>query len=472
MKKTVKIAFAVVIFVLGMLLMTSCGEKNDDSGVISAAINEKDQLVVAFADGRIETVAEIEDGNLTVFEDAEIKVEVSSRGFWVIDGKSTSIKAKDSNGEFIKTNLDEFEFTLKDGTYSVKAGENFNSENIIFPKNYRGVPVTEIESGAFYNTKQLKSVIIPNSFKTLGNGCFETCENLRAVAIGSGVETIPYSSFKYCSSLERVVIGSGVKSVMNSAFYKCKAIESVYIGSIEQWCSVQLNVTGRFHLEEEGGSPLEYGADLYCSGELVKNLVIPEGITRLNNSVFANCTSIKSAFISSTAWIGSSVFKGCPNLVEVTLDDTEGLGDEAFADCKKLKNVDLGNELTVINMSSFRGCESLKSIELPESLDYIADGAFENCTGLVDFILPENVTAIGNFAFKGCSSLKTFYIGEKMKLIGNFAFQDCNKLSLVKYSIKKGDFESIEIGEGNEPFTKAEKTFDGEEEFIFRIHNS
>jgi len=117
----------------------------------------------------------------------------------------------------------------------------------------------------------------------------------------------------------------------------------------------------------------------------------------------------------------------------------------------------------VINLSSFRGCESLKSIELPENLDYIADGAFENCTGLVDFVLPESVTVIGNFAFKGCSSLKTFYIGERMKLIGNFAFQDCNKLSLVKCGIKKGDFESIEIGEGNEIFAKAEKTFGSEE---------
>ena len=463
MKRRIKVALAVLVFALGMLLMISCGEKIDDSGVISAAINEKNRLVVAFADGRIKTVAEITDGDITVPEDAEIKVEVSSRGFWVIDGKNTSIKAKDSNGEFIKINLDDFEFTLKDGTYSVKAGENFNGENIVLPENYRGVPVTEIESGAFYNAKQLKSVIIPNSVKTLGNGCFETCGNLRAVAIGSGIKTIPYSSFKYCSSLERVVIGSNVKSVMNSAFYKCKAIESVYICSIEQWCSVQLNGTGQYHLKEEGGSPLEYGAYLYCAGELVENLVIPEGITRLNNSVFANCTSIKSAFISRTAWIGASVFKGCPNLVEVTLDDTEGLGDEAFADCKKLKNVDLGSGLTVINLSSFRGCESLKSIELPENLDYIADGAFENCTGLVDFVLPESVTVIGNFAFKGCSSLKTFYIGERMKLIGNFAFQDCNKLSLVKCGIKKGDFESIEIGEGNELFAKAEKTFGSEE---------
>lgn len=464
MKRTIKVALAVVVFALGMLLMISCSEKTDDSGVISAAINEKDRLVVAFADGRIETVAEIVDGDITVPEDAEIKVEVSSRGFWVIDGKKTSIKAKASNGEFIKTNLNDFEFTLKDGTYSVKAGENFNGENIILPENYRGVPVTEIESGAFYNTKQLKSVIIPNSVKTLDKRCFEGCSNLSAVYLGEGVEKIYEYAFKNCEELSRIVIGKNIETIFDTAFLNCEKLEFVNINNIVKWCNVLLNAQPfNVQVEKYTGSPFAYGADLYQYGKKVENFVLPSEPLYVGNSIFENCTSIKTLTVPSISAIGGNSFRGCTSLTDVKIERLDSFGEGLFENCTALENVELGENITNIPMNAFKGCVKLKNIDFPETVFAISDSAFEDCDSLEAVTLAGNIMIVENGAFRGCDALKTVTFGEMLKFVNVYAFLDCNSLSTVNYLGSEEQWNGLAIEEGNEPILAAKKVFNYKE---------
>lgn len=68
------------------------------------------------------------------------------------------------------------------------------------------------------------------------------------------------------------------------------------------------------------GNPLHYAHNLYLNGELVTDLVIPEGVTSDMSLAFAQCTSLTSVVFSDCVKaIGRFAFDGCTNLTSVTI---------------------------------------------------------------------------------------------------------------------------------------------------------
>ncbi len=104
--------------------------------------------------------------------------------------------------------------------------------------------------------------------------------------------------------------------------------------------------------------------------DIPANLVIPDGITKIDGLAFFGCRSLASVVI--------------PNSVKT-------IGDGAFTDCR-----------------------SLASVTIPDSVATIDDHAFSWCTSLVRITIPESVTKIGMATFNRCVSLKEVkYLGTK-----------------------------------------------------------
>ena len=108
------------------------------------------------------------------------------------------------------------------------------------------------------------------------------------------------------------------------------------------------------------------GADLYFNGEIVKDVVIPGGVTS----------------------IGDSAFHGCIGLTDITIPDS----------------------VTSIGKYAFDHCSSLTNITIPDSVTSIGWEAFSDCTGLTSITIPESVKIIESYAFSGCSKLTEAYI--------------------------------------------------------------
>ena len=104
----------------------------------------------------------------------------------------------------------------------------------------------------------------------LGPNAFVKCEHLESISIPATIEGQEWSIFDGCINLHKV----NVEDL--TAFIK-------------------LDVGGWWT-----GSPLTYGGDLYLNGELVKDLMIPEGIECVGYYKFANCTSIETVTMPST----------------------------------------------------------------------------------------------------------------------------------------------------------------------------
>ena len=254
-------------------------------------------------------------------------------------------------------------YTLSsDGTtYSVAGLGTCKDTDIVIPSMYNGLPVTDIGWGAFYNRDNLTTVIIPDSVTSITNYAFSSCDNLTtviipdsvtsinayafyesskltSVTIGNGVTSIGELAFAGCSGLKSVTIGNSVTSIGSQAFSGCSGLTSVHINNMAAWCSIPF-INGM-------ANPLYYAHNLYMNGELVTDLVIPDGVTSIGSRTFWDCDSITSVTIpGSVKSMGDYVFVFGDSLTSVTM---------------------LANNPPTITSNTFYGISSLEKIIVPK----------------------------------------------------------------------------------------------------------
>lgn len=96
--------------------------------------------------------------------------------------------------------------------------------------------------------------------------------------------------------------------------------------------------------------------------------------------------------------IGESAFQGCVLLKEVTIPEgVTRIGIKAFEGCNRLRHVTLPNSLVSIGYDAFSNCR-ITEVNLPESLKSIGFYAF-NGSNLASIVLPESLEEIGTRAF-------------------------------------------------------------------------
>ena len=375
--------------------------------------------------------------------------------------------------------------------------------------------VAAIGNQAFYNNKELYSVIIPNSVISIGFQAFYGCSELCAINISDSVKDISMEAFEstrwynsqpdglvyagkvaykfkgtmqatdivlkegttgiagnafYNCPIQSITIPSTLKLIGDGAFLNCNQLSSVYITDVAAWCEIEY---------PSGDNPLIYAHRLFLNGEEVNDLMIPDNVTSIADFAFQNCTNLTAVTIpNSTTSIGKEAFLGCSNLISVlggnSLTSIEAnafmycenlstvhissfathIGDRAFYGCKSLVTIEMPNTVTSIGSHAFDGCAALSSITIPEGLTAIESCAFAKCTGLINISIPSNVSLIRSRAFWGCSSLTSIEIGSGVKSIDDYSFSDCADLKEVFCYAKKVPSTSYEAF-NNSPITSA-----------------
>ena len=168
----------------------------------------------------------------------------------------------------------------------------------------------------------------------------------------------------------------------------------------------------------------------------LQSIILPEGITVINNGAFLNSGLEAITLPESLEGIGQSVFSGT-RLKEITIPaNVVGLGTSAFegsdAGTMPLEKVIFnGSKIKEIEPYTFKNCVNLKEITLPESLMIIDYNAFFGCSSLTKVVIPDNVVEIEKKAFWGCTSLTEATIGRIVISIGEKCFDGCEKLATV-----------------------------------------
>ncbi len=362
--------------------------------------------------------------------------------------------------------------------------------------------VTSINKYAFYGCS-MTSVTIPGSVKEIYPQAFAECANLTSVHINDiaawcniifedytdnplsythdlylngekvtdliipdGVTSINKYAFYGCS-MTSVTIPGSVKEIHPIAFTECTNLTSVHINDIAAWCAIIFE-----------DNPLIYAHNLYLNGEKVTDLIIPDGVTSIEDYAFYGLNDVASVKLpASLTKIGNNAFVGCSGLSEITIPNSvTSIGKGAFVcsdltsavfedgetpltldvyifaspslervyigrntdiyvgpivDAPKLSQVTIGNTVTSLGRGLFATCTGLTSIDIPNSVTIIGDHCFEGCTSLTSVTIPNSVTQIGQSCFRDCTGLTSITIPNSITYIDADCFRGCTGLTSI-----------------------------------------
>ena len=275
------------------------------------------------------------------------------------------------------------------------------------------VNITALPTQAFYNSKNVEHLILPNTLITIGEEMFYQSD-LRSVVIPTNVTTVGYSAFKRCSSLTTVT------------FEKESQLKTI-------------------------GGDYYYGAFSDCTA--LTSIEIPASVETIGNTAFSDCSSLATVTFekgSRLKTIGNNAYYRCTSLTSIEIPaSVETIEKKAFMHCSSLATVtfEKGSQLKTIAGDSYDGafsdCSSLTSIEIPASVETIEATAFKRCSKLTTITFEKGslLKTIGggyyssyyHGAFSDCSSLTSIEIPASVETIEATAFKRCSKLTTVTF---------------------------------------
>lgn len=272
-----------------------------------------------------------------------------------------------------------------------------NLESITLSEN-----LTDIGNSAFVGCSSLKDIAIPSSVKAIADSTFKRCKNLTNITMSAGISEIGASAFYGCEKIAEITIPYTVKFIGYNAFNECTNLSSVIFEDPYDWydgsISVDYNKLSQPDLASQAVK--SYILKQITGGELADGLTW--NFTRKTEILTISGSGYMPNFLSSTVpWADKSdLIKGL-----IISDGVTYIGSCAFRNLTNLEYITIPDSVSSIGLSAFYGCSKLTSITLPNNLTEINANAFGDCSGLTSIIIPEKVTRIGESAFEGCTSL-------------------------------------------------------------------
>ena len=395
-------------------------------------------------------------------------------------------------------------YTLKKGTLTIK-GKGAMPAKMKFRRN-----------------KKIKKVIIKKGVTSVSYEAFALCKNLNSVTIPSTVKTIGIRSF-YGTKISKITVPSKTKTIGQGAFGSCKSLKTIVMPG-----------DFKLKLEEDTDDKLWYVTSDQSAVDTITfntkfKLAIVSYLSANNLVVAKNAPSYQSIEGVIYTKDGKGIVRvpqkrtelkikeGCTefNMQSVLYNSTDSEGDE-FNNCSKLKKIVIPSSVKSINKIKYKtdradACdmhvdtieiapkdfdanslyalgsslgknitiESLMkllpdqitykdhmyitkdhgllkydgkdaNVEIPEEITWIAPEAFYRNETLKNVKLPSKITTIEENTFYGCSELEAVVIPDQVTMIGKSAFDECTVLKSVTFGkslkvIKDQAFASVNI---------------------------
>ena len=267
--------------------------------------------------------------------------------FALIVATPISVFAEDEEVTFsaqeieLNKDLDEesgLEYIKVEGDSAIQiVGYKGNDTEVKVPTRIGSLSVISIGAGAFAGNDKIVSVKLHNDITELGDGAFKGCTALKEVEKIKSLESIGVGCFEGCTALESFTIPDTVTEVPEKCFLGCTSLKEV---------DVHKNIKG-VAKDAFGGTewensmpdgPLSLGRILYSYKGALKDVVIPKGVSIIEDYAFIGCDTIETLTLGY---------------------DVEEIGLYAFQNCVNLKSVEINEALGVVEAGAFKGCISL-----------------------------------------------------------------------------------------------------------------
>ena len=340
-----------------------------------------------------------------------------------------------------------YKLNSQNQTAAVAKGDELYVGDVVVPQSfeYEGIEftVTSVARTAFFQSKELTSVVLPSTVTSVGPSAFMYCYKLSSVVLPDGLTTLESRTFWDCSALSSVNIPSNLRSIDIYAFYNCKKLPS-------QELPDGIATIGEFAFSD-------------CTS--MTSVKLPKNLASLGKLAFSGCTKLTSIVIPKvTVWMGLNPFFNCAIINSIVVEEGNPVYDSrnncnaiihtatneliagslstvipndvvSIADCAfeqlRITELVIPEGVVSIGREAFRDCWYLRSIEIPSTCTTIGHGAFNDCSRLNSLTLPEGVERIEDWSISLCSGLNEFHIPNTVTYIGEYAFQNLNRLTSI-----------------------------------------
>lgn len=258
------------------------------------------------------------------------------------------------------------------------------------------------------------------------------------------VTEILRNAFKDCDAMTSIRIPETITRIWNYAFLGCENLREVHISDLKAWCNIEFMA---YDYDSYGCSPFIYADQLYLNDELITDLVIPDGVTKLSNCAFSYLKCLKSVTIcDSMTTIEKGTFSGCSNLTSITIPPSITSINSPFEGCKNLEEVHISDLTTWCRINFidgyytnplmyaeklYLGDELITDLNIPDAVNTIKYEAFYGYNGLRTLSTGNSLEYIASRVFMGCDNLTYVTIGSSIKGIGDHAFSQCRRLESI-----------------------------------------
>lgn len=298
-------------------------------------------------------------------------------------------------------------------------GENTFSECTNLNINNLNLPnLTTLKSGAFYKCTSLTgSINLPSLTNQVDYSTFRECTSIINVLSLGSITKIQNNAFFGCTSLQSVNLPSTLTAIYLQAFYNCSnmylpnnklpesitiidekafegctrlRIDELYLPNLKtinggfESCDIR-KITNLGSITKVAG---------FSNNANLISVVLPETVTTIYDSAFADCTSLTTINIPETVTtIGYRTFNNCTSLVidELYLPNLQTLNTQSFNQVQRISRITSLGQITILPNTCFR-LVSCDSIILPDTLLTIKGQ--ETLPLCPTIVLPASVTDI------------------------------------------------------------------------------
>ena len=246
-------------------------------------------------------------------------------------------------------------------TYSSYVYGDYAGDVVIPPQITYGdkvYTVTTIKNYTFAKCINLKSITIPSTVtKVSGSHVCENTTGLKRVILEDGDEpiTIP-------KGYERVTSFEGE----SYPFFSSAELDSIYVGRNIITTGGSSPFAAQESLAKVGIGPnVKFLPERFIQGSNIDKINLPESIDSISEYAFSHCRNLKEVILPSNVKLSYKVFANCESLKSAYISNgTSIIPSYCFYYCKELTNVYIGKDVAIISDYAFSCCDSLTKLYL------------------------------------------------------------------------------------------------------------
>lgn len=330
-----------------------------------------------------------------------------------------------------------------------------------FVENYEVLQGTEIICDCAFQSKDIESIILPDSLLAIGvcafanngrlseieipqsvvylanNNPFGGCKSLKNIKmkssnfvvdeglIYSSDYRILYSALFVFNSSSVIFIDNRTKEISANCFWGQKGISTIVVPeSVIRIGKAAFDKSDIRYLELK--CPIETIPEHFMSLSCCDHLSLPNSIKHIGSKAFFMSTFKELVVGDEIESIGEYAFSTLYGLRYLKLNSVVSIEKYAFCACHDLQKVYLEGDIDAINPSSFSRCENLVEIDLPQSVRTICDNAITQNAKLEYVIVNGPLSLVEEGNFLACDNLKEIQVSSEY-------FFDCY-VAISKYA--------------------------------------